>query len=173
MRGNEIRHSLLKQFYAISLDTKTIKHPCFSPCTQRNKDMFERRSVEFKTISVPSTCPYSNIIHVVIVTSRSWMALWHYCWGRKWLGVRFMPRMSASIHAVFCLNYSMAHVYKRDQEWLPVHGGDQRHLGFCLGYVPALAYGSCRVSHQGTTMRASGLHNAWATILNPFGNTSE
>ena len=41
-------------------------------------------------------------------------------------------------------------------------------LRLCLGYVPALAYGSCRVSDQGTTLRASDLHNARATILNPF-----
>ena len=32
------------------------------------------------------------------------------------------------------------------------------------------AYGSCRVSDQGTTLRASDLHNARATILNPFNN---
>ena len=51
-----------------------------------------------------------------------------------------------------------------------MHCGDQRHLGLCLGYVPALAYGSCRVSDQGTTLRASDLHNARATILNPFYN---
>ena len=49
-----------------------------------------------------------------------------------------------------------------------MHCGDQRHLGLCLGYVPTLAYGSCRVSDQGTTLRASDLHNARATILNPF-----
>ena len=49
-----------------------------------------------------------------------------------------------------------------------MHCGDQRHLGLCLGYVPALAYGSCRVSDQGTTLRASDLHNARSTILNPF-----
>ena len=49
-----------------------------------------------------------------------------------------------------------------------MHCGDQRHLGLWLGYVPALAYGSCRVSDQGTTLRASDLHNARATILNPF-----
>ena len=49
-----------------------------------------------------------------------------------------------------------------------MHCGDQRHLGLCLGYVPALAYGSCRVSDQGTTLRASDLHNARAAILNPF-----
>ena len=29
-----------------------------------------------------------------------------------------------------------------------MHCGDQRYLGLCLGYVPALAYGSCRVSDQ-------------------------
>ena len=45
------------------------------------------------------------------------------------------------------------------------------HLGLRLGYVPALAYGSCRVSDQGTSLRASDLHNARATILNPFNNT--
>ena len=41
-------------------------------------------------------------------------------------------------------------------------------IRLCLGYVPALAYGSCRVSDQGTTLHASDLHNARATILNPF-----
>ena len=49
-----------------------------------------------------------------------------------------------------------------------MHCGDQRHLGLCLGYVPALAYGSCRVSDKGTNLHASDLHNARATILNPF-----
>ena len=39
--------------------------------------------------------------------------------------------------------------------------GNQRHLGLCLGCVPALA-------DQGTTLRASDLNNALATILNPF-----
>ena len=36
--------------------------------------------------------------------------------------------------------------------------------------LPALAYGSRSVSDQGTTLRASDLHNARATILNPFFN---
>ena len=49
--------------------------------------------------------------------------------------------------------------------------GDQSHVGLCLGYVPALAYGSCGVSDQGTTLRASDLHNARATSLNPFTNS--
>ena len=40
-----------------------------------------------------------------------------------------------------------------------------------LGCIPAWAYGSCRVSDQGTTMRASDLHHARATILNPFNNS--
>ena len=34
-----------------------------------------------------------------------------------------------------------------------MHCGDQRHLELCLGYVPALAYGSCTVSDQDTTLR--------------------
>ena len=53
---------------------------------------------------------------------------------------------------------------------VPVHCEDQRHLGLWFGYVPALANGSCRVSDQDTTLRASDLHNARATILNPFNN---
>ena len=35
---------------------------------------------------------------------------------------------------------------------------------------PSNVYGSCRVSDQGTTLHASDLHNARATILNPFYN---
>ena len=41
-------------------------------------------------------------------------------------------------------------------------------IGLCLGYVPAFANGSCRVSEQGTTLCVSYLHNARATILNPY-----
>ena len=48
---------------------------------------------------------------------------------------------------------------------------DQRHLGLCLGCVPAFTYGSWRVSDQGTTLRASDLHNARATIHNHFNNS--
>ena len=53
---------------------------------------------------------------------------------------------------------------------MPAHCGGQRHLGLCLGYVPALAYGSFMVTDQGTILRASDLHNARSTILNPFSN---
>ena len=48
--------------------------------------MFERRSVDFKTISVPFTCAPSNVLCVAIVTSRSWMGLWRHCWRWQWLG---------------------------------------------------------------------------------------
>ena len=48
-----------------------------------------------------------------------------------------------------------------------MHCGDQRHLGMCLGYVPALAYYSCRVADQDTNVRASDLHNARWINLNP------
>ena len=50
---------------------------------------------------------------------------------------------------------------------------EARRVVPCIGYAPALAYGSCRVSDQGTTLRASDLHNARATILNPFSIGSE
>ena len=50
---------------------------------------------------------------------------------------------------------------------MPVHCSDQRHLGLCFCYVAALAYGSCRVSDQGTTLGASNLHNSLAPIINP------
>ena len=84
--GNEIRHTLLKQFHLITLDINTIQHPCISPCTLRNRDMFERRSVDSRTISVPFACAHSNVLCVAIVTSRSWMGLWRHCWRRQWLG---------------------------------------------------------------------------------------
>ena len=41
------------------------------------------------------------------------------------------------------------------------------HLGLCICYVPAPAYGSCRVSDQGTTLGAPHLHNSLAPISNP------
>ena len=107
--------------------------------------------------------------------SFSWKGLWRYCWRRQWLG---------RVHCTdwewdLCLECSLRFkwhfdlfsylfyipCYRRDYEWLPVRCGDQRHSGLCLGY------GSCRVSDQGTTLRASDLHNARATILNPL-NTS-
>ena len=49
-----------------------------------------------------------------------------------------------------------------------MHCGDQRHLGSCLGYVPALAYGSYRVSDQGTTPvpLISTTHNLHITFIN-------
>ena len=56
----------------------------------------------------------------------------------------------------------------------PLHCGDQGHLGLRLGYVPALACGSFRVSDQGTALRASDLYIARAIMgnhhLNPFNN---
>ena len=85
MRGNEIRHILLKQFHLITLDINTIEHLCISPCTLRNRDTFERWSVDFKTISVPFTRARSNVLCVAIVTSQGWMGLWRHCWRRQWL----------------------------------------------------------------------------------------
>ena len=74
------------EFHLIILDINTIKHSYISPCTQRNREKFERRSVEFKTILAPFMCTRSNVLCVAIVTSRSWMGLWHHCWRRQWMG---------------------------------------------------------------------------------------
>ena len=69
----------------------------------------------------------------------------------------------------YFLNYYIFHVIKGITNGCPCFVAiRERHLGFCFGYVPAFAYGSCRVSDQGTTLRASDLRNARATILNPF-----
>ena len=86
------------------------------------------------------------VLCVAIVTSWSWMGLWHHCWRRQWLGrvhctdwewhlclecpLRFTP-YSDWFSLLFCIS-----CYKRDWEWLPVHCGDQRHAGLCLGRRP-------------------------------------
>ena len=80
-----------------------------------------------------------------------------------------MPRMSASIHAVFDLIFLII-LYSMLLKGLRMVA---RALwrSEALRVVPWLrpcTYGSCRVSDQGTTLRASDLHNARATILNPF-----
>ena len=122
--------------------------------------MFERRSVDFKTISVPFTCAPSNVLCVAIVTSRSSMRLWRHCWRWQWLGrvhctgwewdlCQECPLQFTSYFVLFSSLFNIP-CYKR------------------ANLVPALAYGSCRVSDQGTTLRASDLHNARPTILNPF-----
>ena len=49
-----------------------------------------------------------------------------------------------------------------------MHYGDKSHSGLCLGYVPALAYGSCRVSGQGTSLCAFDLHNAFLIYWNKY-----
>ena len=53
-----------------------------------------------------------------------------------------------------------------------MHCGDQRHAGLCLGRRPCTSRRRVQGRSQGTTLRASDLHNARATILNPFINIS-
>ena len=134
------------------------------------------KSVGFKTITAPFTCARNKIFCVAIVTSWSWMGLRRHYRRRQCLGpvycinwewhsfmecpLRFRP------YLVLFLNYFTLHVIKGIENG--VYREDQRHLGLCLGYVSALAYGSCRVFDQGTSLRASYLHNARATNLNPF-----
>ena len=49
-----------------------------------------------------------------------------------------------------------------------MHCGDQRHAGLCLGRRPCTSRRRVQGRSQGTTLSDSDLHNARATILNPF-----
>ena len=51
-----------------------------------------------------------------------------------------------------------------------MHCRDQRHAGLCLGRRPCTSRRRVQGRSQGTPISASGLHNARATILNPFYN---
>ena len=53
---------------------------------------------------------------------------------------------------------------------LTIACGDQRHAGSCLGRRPCTSRRRVQGCSQGTTLSASDLHNARATILNPFYN---
>ena len=76
------------------------------------------------------------------------MRMWHHCWRRQWLGW----------------------VHCTDWEWNLGIEYPHRQLGLCCGYVPARVVGLCRVYDQSKILRASDLHNARSTILNPFNN---
>ena len=85
------------------------------------------------------------------------------------LGVKFTRGISASIYVLFCHFFKsfLIPCYKRDSKCVLWHCSDQRHFGLWHAYVPVFVYGSCKVSYQGTNLRASDLHNALAPILNP------
>ena len=51
-----------------------------------------------------------------------------------------------------------------------MHCGYQRHAGLCLGRRPCTSRRRVQGRSQGTTLSASDIHNARATILNPFYN---
>ena len=51
-----------------------------------------------------------------------------------------------------------------------LHRGYQRHASLCLGRRPCTSRRRVQGRSQGTTLSASDLHNAQATILNPFYN---
>ena len=96
-----------------------------------------------KTIWVTFTRAHSKVLCITIVTSWSWMRMRRHCWRRQWLGrvhctewewhlwMEYPLRLTYNF-VVFSYLFSMS-CYKRDQEGLPVHCGDQRHLGLWLG----------------------------------------
>ena len=72
----------MKHFYLITLSKDTVKHPWFMPFTWRNRVMFERRSVDFNTISAPFTLDRSKVfvsLWFSFVTSWRWLGLWRHC----------------------------------------------------------------------------------------------
>ena len=145
-------HILLKQFHLIALDINTVKHPCFSSWTWGIEKCLTRRSLDFRSLS-KGVC-------VAIVTSWIWIGLWRHCW-------KFMHEISTSIRVSF---WHILSCYEMGLKVVARHCGVQRQLGLWLGYVAVLPYGSCRISDQGTTLRASGLHNARTAILIAFSN---
>ena len=74
IRGNEIRHILLKQFHLNTLHTLG------------NRVMFKQRSADCKTISAPFMGAHSKLFCVAIVASWSWLSLWRHCWHKQRLG---------------------------------------------------------------------------------------
>ena len=51
-----------------------------------------------------------------------------------------------------------------------MHCGDQKHAWLCLGRRPCTSRRRVQGRSQGTTLSTSDLHNARASILNPFYN---
>ena len=100
IRGKKICHILLKQFHLVTLDINIVKHPWFSHCTWKNRVMFERRSVDFKTISVSFL-----LTHTVAEAS----ALYRYRLSEidAW-NIRFDSRFILS----YFLNHFIFHVIK-------------------------------------------------------------
>ena len=135
---------LLKQFDLIAIDIKTVKHSWFSPCTGTNRVVFVRWSRLLKTISAPFTRSRSyfciRLWHLVVARECDVIADVDSGWGDNIMPTR---------RKIYALNLRF----------------DSRLI--CLIF-PALAYGICSVSDQGTTMCASDLHISRASILNPF-----
>ena len=67
-RSNKIRHISLKQLHLISLDIKTVKHLRFTPCTWRNRVLFERRSQCQKG----SSCCCCDVMELIGEVDRGW-----------------------------------------------------------------------------------------------------
>ena len=129
--GNKIHKISLKQSHLLIFHISTVQHTKWSPWIWRNRAMFERLSVHFKTISVPFTCNRTDILcyHCIHL----WGHGVDYSLLTKAMArvsvlnrseVMFMHEMSASIHALFCHFVSHFIRYKMYWKWLSVHCGD-------------------------------------------------
>ena len=162
--------------YLITFDINTVKHPWFTLSTWINQVMFNRRSVDFKTISVPFTCAHLVRFFVLLFWRHGveWgcdvIADVDNGWGECILPAggdlyTWNVRFDSCVILSYFLNCFTFHVIQGIKNGCPLHCGDQGHAGLCFGYVPA------RTSDQGPTLCASDLHNTRATVLNPFNNT--
>ena len=132
--------------------------------------MFERRSLDFKTIWAPFRHARSKVLCVAIVTSWSWMGLWRHFLHRQWRGwvhytdqewdlcMEFPLRFTSYFVLLFIILYSM--LWKGLRMVASVLWRSE-----VLRVGPWLRPKTYRVSDQGTTLRASDLHNAQAAIL--------
>ena len=114
-------------------------HPWFSPCAGRNGVMLEHWSVDFKIISAPFIWTCSEVLCIAMV---------------------FICEVAWDYDAIADIDNSWGeYIILREKFVYGMSTSIQ---------APALAYGSCRVSDQGTILHGSrDLQNAQTTILNP------
>ena len=162
-----------KQFHLITFGINTVENPWFSPHTWGNKVMFNRRSVDFKTISVHSRVHAERFFVLRLWRHGSeWdndvIADVNNGWGECIVPIRSEIsaqniRFDSGLILSYFLNYF---TFQAENGSRMVARAMWMSEVYVLRVVPWLR--PCRVFDQGTTVRASDRHNARTTIVNPF-----
>ena len=87
----------------ISSDHPWYKHLEFNPDIWRNRVMFWCRSVDFKTIALPSLCARSKVLCLTFVTSWCWMELCRLLLTKTMTGVSANYRLIMDL----CMKYPL------------------------------------------------------------------